>query len=122
MPDIESEAPAIFRQMLRDIVACSDFDEVCLLLGMVPAGPDVDEVEHLHSHTRIERFLAVAAETLSHADVAANVLYRLTHLSEAGQQIDERSKAMFHFVTRTACTAVIAHLLEKGTLEIGDVS
>ncbi|MEU9050192.1 hypothetical protein AB0D37_07265 [Streptomyces sp. NPDC048384] len=122
MPDIETSAPALFRGMLRDIVACSDFDEVCLLLGLVPAGPDVDKVEHLHSHDRIERFLPVAAEALWHADVAANVLCRLTHLRDGGQDIDEHTKAMFLFVSRTASTAVIAHLLENGTLEIGDDS
>lgn len=82
----------------------------------------MDEVEHIQSHRRIERFLPVAAEAISHADVAADVLRRLTHLSDGGQDIDERSKAMFLFVSRTACTAVIAHLLENGTLEIGDNS
>ncbi|MET7631730.1 hypothetical protein ABZS53_14940 [Streptomyces sp. NPDC005499] len=122
MPDIETEAPAIFRGMLRDVVACSDYAEVCRLLELVPAGPDVDEIEHYQSHVRIEEFLPVAQETLSHADVAANVLYRLTRLGEAAEEDDERARAMFLFVTRTACTAVIAHLLQNGTLEIGDES
>ncbi|MEU3979603.1 hypothetical protein AB0465_18070 [Streptomyces griseoviridis] len=122
MPDIETSAPAVFRGMLRDIVACRDFDEVCLMLGLVPAGPDVDEVEHIQSHQRIEQFMPVAYEALSHADVAANVLCRLTHLSGDGRDIDERSMAMFNFVSRTACTAVISHLLENGTLKIGEDS
>ncbi|MET9360352.1 hypothetical protein ABZX93_05535 [Streptomyces sp. NPDC006632] len=122
MPDIETEAPAIFRGMLRDVVACSDYAEVCRLLGLVPAGPDVDEIEHYQSHVRIEEFMPVAAEVLSHADVAASVLYRLTHMGECEEDGDERSRAMFHFVTRSACTAVISHLLQKGILEIGDES
>lgn len=122
MPDIETTAPAIFRGMLRDIVACSDYDDVCLLLGLVPAGPEVDEVEHLASHYRIERFMPVAAEALNHADVAANVLCRLTRLSGDEREVDEDSLAMFNFVTRAACTAVISQLLESGALEIGDDS
>lgn len=122
MPDIEAEAPAIFRGMLRDVVACSDYDEVCQLLGLVPAGPDVDEIEHYQSHARIEKFMPVAEEALSHADVAARVLHRLTRMGECAENGDERSLAMFHFVTRTACTAVIAHLLQKGILEIGGES
>ncbi|MEW1922293.1 hypothetical protein [Streptomyces sp. NPDC088360] len=122
MPDIETTAPAVFRGMLRDIIACRDYDEVCQILGLVPAGPDVDEVEHLQSHTRIEQFLPVAVEALTHADVAAEVLYHLTHLSECEQEPDERSQAMFTFVARTACTIVISHLLENGTLEIGEDS
>ncbi|MFD9815104.1 hypothetical protein [Streptomyces sp. NPDC059080] len=121
MPDIETEAPAIFRGMLRDVVACSDYDEVCQMLDLVPAGPEVDEVEHLQSHTRIEQFMPIAREALSHADVAAQVLYQLTRLGEE-EEGDERSRAMFHFVTRIACTAVICHLLQNGTLEIGDES
>ncbi|WNI17592.1 hypothetical protein [Actinacidiphila sp. ITFR-21] len=120
MPDIEAEAPAIFRGMLRDVVACSDYAEVCRLLGLVPAGPDVDEIEHYQSHARIADFIPVAADALSHADVAANLLYRLTRMGEHEEDGDERSQTMFHFVTRTACTAVISHLLQKGILEIGD--
>ncbi|MFJ3271034.1 hypothetical protein [Streptomyces sp. NPDC086776] len=122
MPDIETEAPVIFRGMLRDVVACSDFDDVCRLLELVPAGPDVDEIEHYQSHARIEEFMPVAVEALTHADVAADVLYRLTRLGEHEEGPDERAQAMFLFVTRTACTAVIAHLLQKGTLEIGEES
>ncbi|MGW1180114.1 hypothetical protein ACWD7Y_04260 [Streptomyces drozdowiczii] len=123
MPDIETSAPALFRGMLRDIVACSDYDEVCLLLGLVPAGPDVDEIEHLQSHSRIAQFIPVARQALDHADVAANVLCRLTHLNADGEETtDERALAMFLFVARAASTAVISHLLESGTLEIGEDS
>ena len=120
MPDIEtSEAPAVFRGMLRDIVACQDYAQVCRMLGLVPAGPDVDEIEHHQSHERIEEFGRVSKDALSHASVAAEVLFRLTHLGDVeAEEADEKGRAMFHLVSRTATAAVIAHLLENGTLGV----
>lgn len=123
MPDTEiSEAPAIFRGMLRDVVACSDYHEVCRMLGLVPAGPEVDQVEHYKSHMRIEEFNTVADEVFPHADIAADMLYRLVRLNRDGEddEIDEddSERAMFTVVSRTAVATVIGHLLEKGTLGV----
>jgi hypothetical protein len=118
MPDIETEAPALFRGMLRDIVACSDYAEVCRMMELVPAGPDVDQVEHYKSHMRLNEFSRVADSALVHADVAADVLYRLTRICDPDAEDDERSREMFHILARTALTTVLAHLMEKGTLEV----
>lgn len=117
VPIETDETPALFRGMLRDIVACSDYHEVCRLLGLVPAGPDVDEVEHRQSHCRLGEFHQVADEALSHADIAADVLYRLTHINQRGPE-DDRSRQMFQLVARTAVGTVLAHLLEKGHLGV----
>ncbi|MFH9731903.1 hypothetical protein [Streptomyces sp. NPDC017260] len=120
MAPIETaEAPALFRGMLRDIVACDDYAEVCRLLDLVPAGPDVDEIEHRQSHYRLEEFHQVSDEALSHADVAAEVLYRLTHINQCAPSCeDDQQRQMFHLVSRTAVTTVVAHLLEKGHLGV----
>ncbi|MEV6310017.1 hypothetical protein AB0M10_15630 [Streptomyces sp. NPDC051840] len=120
MPDIKAESPAILRGMLRDIVACSDYDEVCQTLGLIPASPEVEKAEHHQSHVRVRRYLPAAGATLGHADVAADLLYQLTQPDQDGRE-DER-RAMFRFVCRTACTAVIAQLLHKNILEIGDAA
>lgn len=118
MPTQISEAPAIFRGMLRDVVACSDYDEVCRMLGMVPAGPDVDRIEHYQSHMRIEEFNKVADEVLPHADIAGDVLYRLVRLNRDEDDEDETERTMFAVLSRTAVATVIGHLLEKGTLGV----
>lgn len=124
MPDTEiSEAPAIFRGMLRDIVACGDYHEVCRMLGLVPAGPDVDQIEHYKSHMRIEEFNKVAREVFPHADIAADLLYRLVRLNRDGHEDteddeDDPERMMFAVVSRTAVATVIGHLLEKGTLGV----
>lgn len=120
MPTQIPEAPAILRGMLRDIVACSDYDEVCRKLGMVPAGPDVDRQEHLQSHMRIEELNRVADEVFAHADIAADVLYQLVRLNREcdHEEEDEAEAAMFAVVSRTAAATVITHLLENGTLGV----
>ncbi|NIY68025.1 hypothetical protein [Streptomyces malaysiensis] len=120
MPDLKTEAPAIFRGMLRDIIACPDYTDVCQILGLVPAGPEVDEAEHQQSHVRIEEFLPVAEDALVHADVLAEVLFQLTHMGECDTEDSADGRLMFRFVSRTAVSTVISHLLQKGALEIGD--
>ncbi|WP_274032493.1 hypothetical protein [Streptomyces sp. MMBL 11-1] len=122
MPDIElEEAPALFRGMLRDIVACSDYQEVCRKLGLVPASPDVDRIEHLLSHTRIEEFNRLATDAFRHADVAALVLYRLSRIHDEDDADSEVERQMFQAISRTAVATVVAHLLEKGRLGVCDV-
>lgn len=124
MPDIETEeAPALFRGMLRDIVACSDYNEVCRMLGLVPAGPDVDRIEHYQSHLRIEEFNRMAGDAFRHADVAAQVLYRLSRIHDDDDDGDahEMERQMFQAISRTAVATVVAHLLEKGRLGVCDV-
>jgi hypothetical protein len=120
MPTQISEAPAILRGMLRDVVACSDYDTVCRMLGMVPAGPDVDRIEHYKSHERIEEFNRVADDVFAHADIAAELLYKLVRLNrdEDDDEEDDSEHAMFTVVSRTAVATVIGHLLEKGTLGV----
>lgn len=120
MPTQTSEAPAILRGMLRDIIACDDYYTVCRLMGMVPAGPDVDEIEHYKSHERLERFDPVAEDAFTHADIAAELLYRLTHLGCDGEDDEDenRERAMFTLVSRTAASTVIGYLLEKGILGV----
>ena len=120
MPDIETEeVPALFRGMLRDIVACRDYHEVCRLMGLVPAGPDVDEIEHRQSHYRLSEFRQVSDEALAHADIAAQVLYRLVHIGDGPDApADERGQHMYQLVARTAVSTVVAHLLEKGHLGV----
>ncbi|MFC9505375.1 hypothetical protein [Streptomyces sp. NPDC057002] len=116
----ETSAPVLFRGMLRDIVACHDYHEVCRLLGLVPAGPDVEDIEHRQSHMRIDQFGEVADEALSHADVAAEVIYKLTHIFSDEEEDEDcaRARAMYHLVSRTAVATVVAHLLENGTLGV----
>ncbi|WP_329272018.1 hypothetical protein [Streptomyces sp. NBC_01451] len=108
--------------MLRDVVPCRDYHEVCRMLGLVPAGPEVDQVEHYQSHMRIEAFNRVAEEVFPHADIAADMLYRLACLNRDGEDCeideDDPERDMFTAVSRTAVAAVIGHLLEKGTLGV----
>ncbi|MEU1552116.1 hypothetical protein ABZ517_05265 [Streptomyces scabiei] len=118
MPDTELQAPAIFRGMLRDVVACRDYHEVCRMLGLVPASPDVDQIEHYKSHMRIEEFNRVAGEVFSHADIAADLLYRLARLNRDDDEEDDSERDMFTAVSRTAAATVIGHLLESGTLGV----
>lgn len=122
MPDT-LEALAISRGMLRDIVACRDYHEVCRMLGLVPPGPDVDEVEHYKSHMRIEEFNKVAGDVFPHADIVAELLYRLLRLNREGEEEedeDDFERTVFTVVSRTAVATVIGHLLEKGTLGVRD--
>ena len=121
MPDTQiSEAPAIFRGMLRDVVACSDFDEVCRLLGLVPASPEVDRIEHYQSHMRIEKLNQVADEVFARTDIAADMLVRLTRLNREvdDDEDDEDERAMYAVISRTAVGAVLGHLLDQGILEV----
>ncbi|MFE5853233.1 hypothetical protein ACFQ61_08425 [Streptomyces sp. NPDC056500] len=121
----KTEMQGVFRGMLRDVVECSEFASVCRQLGLVPAGPDVDEIEHYQSHIRLQGFSSVAAETISHADIAAEVILQLTRMDAHGDQDDEeseRTRLSYTLITRTACTAVISHLLHQGILRIGDSS
>ncbi|AZM47780.1 hypothetical protein DMB38_20095 [Streptomyces sp. WAC 06738] len=121
MPDTEIQAPAIFRGMLRDVVACGDYHEVCRMLGLVPAGPDVDQIEHYKSHMRIEEVNTVAPEVFAHADIAADLLYRLVRLNRDGDEPedeDDPERAMFAVISRTAVATVVGHLLENGTLGV----
>jgi hypothetical protein len=108
--------------MLRDVVACSDYHEVCRMLGMVPAGPDVDQIEHYKSHMRIEEFNTVAGPVFTYADIAADVLYRLVRLNRDDEDDeadeDDPERAMFTVLSRTAAATVIGHLLENGTLGV----
>ena len=116
----EIEAPAIFREMLRDVVACRDYHEVCRMLGLVPAGPEVDAADHDKSHMRIEEFNRVARDVFPVADIAGDVLYRLVRLNrdDAPEDEDDTEHAMFTVLSRTAAATVIGHLLEKGTLGV----
>jgi hypothetical protein len=119
MSEIEiTEGPAIFRGMLRDIVACDDYPEVCRKLGLVPAGPDVDSIEHYKSHERIDEFNKVADEAFPHAEIAADLLYRLVRLGNPEAVDDDCERVMFTVVSRTAVATVNSHLLEKGTLGV----
>lgn len=125
MPDTEtSEVPAIFRGMLRDVIECGAYPEVCRRLGLVPAGPDVDRIEHYKSHMRIDEFGEVAGVVFCHADIAADLLYRLARLNRNGdedtEEADDIERQMFTAVSRTAAATVIGHLLEKGVLEVAE--
>lgn len=121
MPDTQiSEAPAIFRGMLRDIVACRDYAEVCRMLNLVPASTEVDLIEHHKSHARIRGLDPVADEALTHAEIAAEVLYRLTHMHDHDQDDDGSERAMFRVVSRTTVAMVLGHLIEQGLLEVAE--
>ncbi|MEV7902197.1 hypothetical protein [Streptomyces anulatus] len=123
MYDTETnEVPALFRGMLRDIVACRDYREVCRKLGLVPASPDVDRREHYQSHARMEGFDVMADDVFLHADVAGQVLYRLSRVHQADDDGDhEIERQVFQAISRTAVATVIAHLLEQGRLGVRDV-
>ncbi|MGW3153686.1 hypothetical protein [Streptomyces sp. NPDC001089] len=114
-----SEAPAILRGMLRDIVACSDYAEVCQMLGMVPAGPEVDWMEHQQSHTRTQQLNRVVDEVFAHADIAADLLHQLVRLNRCDcDDEDGTEQAMFTVISRTAAATVLGYLIENGTLEV----
>ena len=120
MPTQLSEAPAILRGMLRDVVPCRDYRAVCEALDMVPAGPDVDEIEHYKSHMRIKEFNEVANEVFAHAEIAAELLYKLDRLNHDvdDEDEDDAERHMISIVSRTAAAVVIGHLIEKGTLGV----
>lgn len=118
MADDDLDTPVVFRGMLRDVVRCSDYNEVCRMLGLVPSGPDVDYLEHYAKHERVHDFSYVGTTAIRYADVAAEVVYKLMHAGD-DKEPNPKAHAMFQFVSRTAVATVISHLIENGTLEIG---
>jgi hypothetical protein len=114
---VQEREHIVARQMLRDIVQCSDFTQILKSLGLVPPSPDVDEREHMASHARLDATYLVADDICSTADVAADVLLRLGAMgAPSGPTTDER--AYIQAMARSACLATITHLVSTGVLVI----
>lgn len=110
-------ATAVRREMLRDLVECHEFSSLCLALGMVPAGPEVDASEHAASHERIAAVRPIFDHLCEAADIAADVLLRLASLGSP-EQPDGEDYEHYRALCRTASMAVITHLASDGALEV----
>lgn len=107
----------IARRMLRDIVECADHDAVSRALGFIPAGPEVEESEHMASHERLEVTAPLTNQIFAAADIASEVLLKLGTLSWPSpptQEEREQTRAM----CRATAMAVITHLVDTHHLEV----
>lgn len=116
--------PAVFRAMLRDIVSCRDFESTAARIGLVGASEEVDDLEHRQAHVRAQLFHQVAPAALCHAQVAGEVMWALTHHmcdgEEDSEEDQQRSRALFTFISRTAVSTVLSHLLSLEVLVVGE--
>lgn len=113
-----SNIPAIFRGMLRDVVHCSEYEQTCKRMGMVPASPEVDHLEHRNSHARIRDYAEIEDGANTYADLAAEVVLHLAYNED--DEAFEDIRDTYHHLARIVSAEVVSHLLEDGTLQIAD--
>lgn len=107
----------VARQMLRDIVQCNNFQETEKRLGLIPPSADVADREHQESHERLSHTYLVANDICASADIAAEVLLRLSALDwpvPPGPRDFEHTQAL----SRAACMVVITHLVSRHVLVV----
>lgn len=107
----------VARRMLRDIVECSEYDSISRALGFVPAGPEVEDSEHMASHERLEATAPLVDQIFDAADIAGEVLLRLGTLSWPLPPSEE-DREQTQRLCRTTCMAVITHLVDMRFLEV----
>lgn len=131
---IPTSTPWEFRATLRDLAPCSSFDTLSRAVGLLPAGPDVEEREHKASHRRMEALRPLSDEIMRHAHTAADVVYVILQKQAADadeseedcdcegdcedeEQVEDCEAILAgRVLAGAACHAVIAQLVDKGLL------
>lgn len=111
-----SQTRRIARNMLRDLVPCSDFADVSRQLGFIPASDDVEYVEHVTCHRRrdtIEPLLPLIAQL---ATGAAQVIAGIE--SAARGPVHPEQVGAYEAVSRGAAYSVISQLIDHGYLGV----
>jgi hypothetical protein len=106
----------IARNMLRDLVPCSEFDMYAESLGFVPASPDVAEIEHRQCHMRRANIEPIIPAIVESATCAGSVAHGMAEFIEG--TLPPESRVAHVSLCRLAALAVIAHLVDFGYLEV----
>jgi hypothetical protein len=117
-----------YRDMVRDLVACSDFSEFCLRLGLVPSGPDVDLLEHRRHHARVAAIQPIVPAMNDAAALAARVIHDIFHSvpsdendepdEDEDDDAEECDTSQVLAISQLAATATILHLVAQGKLAV----
>ncbi|MFI9271842.1 hypothetical protein ACIGXM_14145 [Kitasatospora sp. NPDC052896] len=103
-----------FRDMVRDVVACSDFPRFCNSLGLVPSSEEVDDREHRDSHKRIDRVQPILDEITATAVLAADTVHALF----TGSCEDDDEMDVYVAISRICVTGAIIRLIDQGKLQV----
>lgn len=115
----ESEAPQtrrIARNMLRDLLPCSDFDDVSRQLGFTPASDEVEYLEHVTCHRRREAIEPLMPLIAQLATGAAQVIAGIEGATRGPLHPDQ--VGVYEAVSRGAAFSVIAQLMDHGYIGV----
>lgn len=118
-PEVQDESHLIaYRDMVRDLVVCRDFNEWCNILGLTPSSPDVDDREHRESHLRLQAVQTIAPDVAQVSALAGNVVHNLfTAYCEDSERAREDFPLYMAIATQVAHACVV-YLVDKGKLKI----
>jgi hypothetical protein len=109
------------KRVLWDVVPCRMAVDVVKRMGLQPASPDVEDMEHTESHERLRQVAPVApfvhamSRHAAHAVIAAMLVSNDVDLPD-DIRVTESDK--LHPVLTQATLAVIAELVDVGMLHL----
>jgi hypothetical protein len=94
--------------------------KIMLRSGLIPASPDVDRMEHIHSIKSLQALAPILSEIVLTTELASDVV---TDASVVALVVDEDDAQMERHKNRAVITqsaiGVLALLLDKGIIQIG---
>ena len=114
--------PAQIRnRIVRDVVPCSQVDSVSQMLGIQPTSPEVADMEHRESHSRLDATKpleqAVGMMALFAAEAATGAILDATGEQVLGRDMAEATVKLQPVVFMSAI-AIIAELLDAGYVHL----
>lgn len=110
------------RKLAWDIIPCPNVRDFMPLLGLVPGSDDVNEMEHAESHRRLDRLAPLVDVIEDQCHAAAHVvtacMLRLD-IDDAEEGVEEQVVVQNASVLHAGMVAILAQLLDDGTLVIG---
>lgn len=104
----------VYRSMVRNLVACAEFEQWCQTLNLVPASEEVDEWEHRQSHSRINAVQSIQTEMAEVAALAGLVAHGLFD----GACEDGSHSELYQHIAVAAVQAAVIRLVDQGKLKV----
>ena len=106
------------RKLVHDLTPCDRVDHFMEVLGMVPASPEVEDMEHRGSHIRLNRIGAIDAVmgqvSALAGDIAARCMLEHQGIDSTVEMVDPYMR-----VAMATTQSVVANLLEMGLIHLG---
>lgn len=124
-PDIPNESmEALERQLALDLMPCSMGPKAIAELGLLPASPEGQDIEHIMSHVRMNKITPLMPSIHAYAIMIAEIWVKLFLAGAPEGLVPEEAKAgmMESQIARLteAISTTLANMYDAGFISFGE--